>query len=525
MDPVEMMITDLNCEYLGLSRLCLMESAGKSLSDEVAAISTFKFSKPIKIIIFAGSGGNGGDGFVAARYLLNRGYEVEIVCLSPYENIKSEDAKTNLTILKNMNPRLSKLTIHEIKEDNDFDKIRSLKTDNELNDLIIIDALIGTGIKGKLRPKIRKSIEIINQSKGLIIAVDIPSGINPMTGEILDLAVKAEYTVTFHKIKKGVKLASEEYVGGLVTTDIGIPQEAELFVGFGDLIKLKTRRNISHKGNNGKLLIIGGSKDYSGAPAISGMSAIASGADMVHVCAPDSASLAIKSLSPNLIVKSLEGDYLNLNHLDEILKISEKVDAVLIGPGAGLDEETGKLFNTLVHKVNKPLVLDADALKLVDLKLIKNKEDLIITPHFYEFKEFFSEIIEKENIPLKKLERKYTPLDYKLNNEKIELFQKITGAIKGTTILKGAYDLILQNKRVKVNKTGNPGMTVGGTGDSLSGIAVSLLSQDMDSFDAGSLAIYLNGRAGDLAMNKQGYGFSATDITEYLGALMANIIK
>ena len=102
MDPIDMMTTDYNCEYLGLSRLCLMENAGKSISDEVATLSTFKFSKPVKIIIFTGSGGNGGDGFVAARHLLNRGFEVAVYCLNALEEIKSDDALTNLEILMNM---------------------------------------------------------------------------------------------------------------------------------------------------------------------------------------------------------------------------------------------------------------------------------------------------------------------------------------------------------------------------------------------------------------------------------------
>ena len=126
MDPIDMMTTDYNCEYLGLSRLCLMENAGKSISDEVATLSTFKFSKPVKIIIFAGSGGNGGDGFVAARYLLNRGYDVDIYMLK--DNIRSHESKVNFEILQNMKPRLSRLKIYNLKTLDDINNCEVAKS-------------------------------------------------------------------------------------------------------------------------------------------------------------------------------------------------------------------------------------------------------------------------------------------------------------------------------------------------------------------------------------------------------------
>ena len=496
-----------------------MESAGKSLSDEVAKIITYNYSYPIKVLLFAGSGGNGGDCFVAARYLLNRGFEVEVYLLNTLENIKSKDAKANLEVLINMQPRISSLKIKNINDLSDFDNI-----DLE-EEIVIVDGILGTGIQGKLRPKARKAIETINSAKGIKIAVDVPSGLDPLTGEVCDLAVKADYTVTFHRIKTGVKIADEDIVGGIVSCDIGIPLEAEIFVGYGDLIKIQNRKPSSHKGSNGKLLIVGGSKDYSGAPAIAGMSAISSGADLVYVVCPNPASLAIKSLSPDLIVKGLSGDYLSVEHQGEILKLAENVDAVLIGPGSSLNDDTGKLFNILVHKIKKPIVLDADALKLVDINLIKNRDDIIITPHLFEFKTFFETIIKENDIDSDTLNALSEDLDYNLINGQIESLQTITKSIKSTVVLKGKYDLVLKDNKFRINKTGNPGMTVGGTGDALSGIAVSLLSQGLNTFDSAALALYLNGRAGDLAFNKQGYGFSATDITEYLGALMANIIK
>ena len=505
-----MMVTDYNCEYLGLSRLCLMESAGKSLAEEVGKIAVYTFAKPVKVVIFTGSGGNGGDGFVAARYLLNRGYDVDIYMLK--ENIRSDDAKTNLEILENMKPRLSRLNIYNLKTLEDINSCEIAQS-NDL-EFVIVDGLLGTGIKGKLQTNIKRAIEIINESNGITISIDVPSGMDPLTGDVNDLAVVPDYTISFHKIKTGVRDADEELVGGLVTADIGIPFEAEYFVNYGDFLRLKNRNSNSHKGNNGRLLVVGGSKEYSGAPAIAGMAAIGAGADLVYVAAPQNAADAIKSTSPDLIVKSLEGDKLSLNHLDEILKLSENVDAVLIGPGSGIGDETSKLFNVLVTKIKKPIVLDADSLKQVELSLIKNRHDIILTPHIFEFKSFF-----KVNDDLKLDIDSY---DFSKVDESISKFQKIIGQIKGTVIVKGKYDLILSDRRFKINKSGNAGMTVGGTGDALAGISASLLSQGLSSFDSASLAAFINGLAGDEAYDVKGNGFSATDLVSYIGSVIKN---
>ena len=504
------MVTDYNCEYLGLSRLCLMESAGKSLAEEVGKIAVYTFSKPVKVIIFTGSGGNGGDGFVAARYLLNRGYDVDIYMLK--DNIRSEQSKINFEILQNMKPRLSRLKIYNLKTLDDINNCEVAKSKDD--EFIIVDGLLGTGIKGKLQTNIRRAIEVINDSKGIKISVDVPSGMDPLNGEVSDIAVVPDYTISFHKIKTGVRNAEEEVVGGLVTADIGIPFEAEYFVNYGDFLRLKNRDSSSHKGNNGRLLIVGGSGDYSGAPAIAGMAAIGTGCDLVYVAAPFNAAQAIKSTSPDLIVKSLEGDKLSLKHLDEILDLSENVDAVLIGPGAGIDDETSKLFNVLVTKIKKPIVLDADSLKQVELSLIKNRDDMILTPHIFEFKSFF-----KVSYDLKLDIDSY---DFKKVDENITEFQQIYRQIKSSVIVKGQYDLILSGTKFRINKSGNPGMTVGGTGDALAGIAAALLSQGLSSFDSSCLAAFINGLAGDGAFDEKGNGFSATDLVSHIGSVIKN---
>lgn len=504
------MVTDYNCEFLGLSRLCLMESAGKSLAEEVGKIAVYTFSKPVKVVIFTGSGGNGGDGFVAARYLLNRGYDVDIYMLK--DNIRSHYSKKNLEILQNMKPRLSRLNIYNLKTLEEINVCEVAKSED--SEFIIVDGLLGTGISGKLQTNIKRAIEIINESKGIKISVDVPSGMDPLTGEVSDLAVIPDYTISFHKIKDGVRNAEEEVVGGLVTADIGIPFEAEYFVNYGDFLRLKNRSADSHKGNNGRLLIIGGSADYSGAPAIAGMAAIGAGTDLVYVASPQKAADAIKSTSPDLIVKSLNGDKLSLEHADDILQLSEKVDAVLIGPGAGIDDDTSKLFNVLVAKIKKPVVLDADALKQVESSLIKNREDIILTPHIFEFKSFFNVGGD--------LRLDIDSYDFRKVDDNITEFQQITRQIKGTVIVKGQHDLILSGTKFRINKSGNSGMTVGGTGDALAGITASLLSNGLNAFDSACLGVFINGLAGDEAFKEKGNGFSATDLVSYIGSVIKN---
>ena len=208
----------------------------------------------------------------------------------------------------------------------------------------------------------------------------------------------------------------------------------------------------------------------------------------------------------------MDGDKLSLNHSQEILELADNVDAVLIGPGAGIDEETSKLFNVLVAKIKKPIVLDADALKQVESKLIKNRDDIILTPHIFEFKSFFG--------VTDGLKLDIDSYDFNHVDENITQFQKITRQIKGTVIVKGQYDLILSGTKFRINKSGNPGMTVGGTGDALAGITSSLLSQGLSTFDSACLGVFINGLAGDEAYKAKGNGFSATDLVSYIGSVM-----
>lgn len=498
MNPLEMMVADYNAEYLGISRLCLMENAGKSLAQEISYINA-----PGKVIIFTGSGGNGGDGFVAARHLLNRGFKVKIILLTHPSQIKSKDSLQNWKVMENVSPYLSDLEI-EICTDSSQINFELLGDDDD----VLVDAILGTGIKGTIKEPARSAIELINSSNSITVSVDIPSGLNPLNGDISDIAVDADYTVTFHSLKSGMENGPEETLGKIIVCDIGIPKEAEVFLGTGDLLRIKKRDFNAHKGANGNLLIVGGSKEYAGAPALAGLAALAAGADLVTIVCPETASIPIKSYAPDLIVKGLPGDYINSEMVETILNLSYDADCVLIGCGMGKDELSRKAINSVVQKLvenKKPVVMDADALKLVDKDSVKNHDNLVITPHMGEFKSFFGE---KSSVILFDLQ------------EKISAFQSISQQIKGTVLLKGKLDLIFEGQKFRLNKTGSPGMTVGGTGDCLAGLVAALCSQGHSPWDSACLGAFINGRAGELAEKKFGYNFTASKMIEFYSEAM-----
>ena len=298
MDPLDMMVADYNCEYFGIPRILLMENAGKSIADYIV-----NNTKHEEIIIFAGSGGNGGDGFVAARHLLSKKCIVKVILLAPPSKIKSPDALANWKIierLSNLDNPVDTLELYVATKPEDLDYIRIFE------DSVIIDAILGTGVSGELREPIKSAIQKINKSEATIISADVPSGLNPLTGNIEDDSVKPDTTICFHEIKTGVNIAKKEYVGEIIVEDIGIPKVAEFYVGDGDLLRLEKRNPYAHKGENGRVLIVGGNSDYSGAPTLAGLSALATGADLVTIITPETVAPIIKKYSPDLIVKSAQ---------------------------------------------------------------------------------------------------------------------------------------------------------------------------------------------------------------------------
>lgn len=448
----EMMVVDTNCEYYGLSRLQLMENAGRGLAEEIS-----KRFETGRVTIYAGLGNNGGDAFVAARFLHN--FDIKVLLLGKLSDIKSDIARRNADILNKCGVPIIEIRDSSMLQQDDSD--------------IIVDAMLGTGVRGKLREPYATAVDVINSSSGYVISVDVPTGLDPDTGDYYTF-VNSDLTVTFHKMKPGLKKAGE-----VIVKSIGIPTLLEKLTGPGDVKRTYHRFSTGHKGTHGKILVIGGGP-YSGAPALTAMAAYAAGADLVNIVVPETVYGIVASFSPNLIVKKVKGDEISVEHIEQLKDIVKKFHVVVMGMGS----ENMSEFSQEFLKYTSKAVLDAGAL----IPQVPEGCDCIMTPHATEFMNAFG---------------------YEFESEKeVKKVAKSSGA---TILLKSVEDVISDGEKVKINRAGNAGMTVGGTGDLLAGVAGALLSLD-EPFWSASSAAYINGRAGDMTMERMGYNYTATDM-------------
>ncbi len=481
----EMRVAELNAEYFGISRLVMMENAGHAVATEVA--SMFKSDQPVTVL--CGLGGNGGDGFVAARHLIEAGFKVAVILAGTTDQIEDKNAVENLKALQ---PLIDSTTLTEVSDSTQIPEITSP---------VIIDALLGTGSKGKLRQPILEMVKKINGSKAFKIAVDVPTGTDSDTGDTLGEAVKADLTITFHRTKKGL-IKAKNRVGKLIVKRIGIPSEYDRLAGPGDVsLVAKPRPSASHKGDYGRLLIIGGSETYSGAPTLVALGAMRTGVDLAYVAAPERTANAISSMSPNMITIKLKGMNLNRSNVPLLKSHIEKVDAVVLGPGLGMLPETidtVEILLNVIEDAHKPLLLDADGLKAFARFKRKLKSPLVLTPHAGEYailaKKTFSPDLER----------------------KISMVRRTARELDAIILQKGAIDIIADPERVKLNFTGNPGMTVGGTGDVLSGVVGALLAQKSNAFEAAVAGAFVNGAAGDFVFRERGFHMVATDLVDWI---------
>jgi NAD(P)H-hydrate epimerase len=477
----EMVAVEMNAVYLGVSTQLMMENAGRAVANEIAK----RFPDKAKVVAVSGLTGNGGDAFTAARHLACMGYYVESLVLGDPENITLKNSSVNYNAIANMKDSV-KITI--IKDSSLIPKISAD---------VIIDGLIGTSLRGPLRPPFLQMVRAVNQADAYRVSVDIPTGMEADSGKIYGESVNADLTITFHKPKMGYKnnlTATKK----LLQTSIGIPPEAELYTGPGDVFLLHSERpSDSHKGMWGSLLVVGGSETYSGAPILSSMAAYRMGLDLVYTAVPETAAGAVMASSPSMITIKLKGDRLCSENIMQIDGFLDKITAVAIGPGLGTVLETEKAVEELIRMVNNrgiPLVLDADGLKAFSKNPVKLKIPAVFTPHGKEYKMLTGK------------EAKGSYL------EKGKGVKKAAKSFESVIILKGDIDVISNGKHIRYNWTGNPGMTVGGTGDTLTGIIGAYLAQKADPFYAAGAAAFVNGKAGDNVAKKKGYHILPEDL-------------
>jgi NAD(P)H-hydrate epimerase len=493
-----MAAVDANAAALGVPRAKLMESAGNAIAREIRSIA----DPGSTVTLVCGRGNNGGDALVAARFLSD--FEVRVRLLGRPESISTGIARENWDALS-----AAEIDARAVAAP----AAEPASLDLEGSD-VIVDAMLGTGVTGAVREPERTVIRRINEVGGgrgsdadastsgshadarapTVVAVDVPSGVDADTGEVEpgpdgeQVAVEADRVVTFHDGKPG--LAN---LGVPVTVaDIGIPEAAELFTGPGDLLALG-RDPGSHKGDHGEVLVVGGGP-YTGAPTLAARSALRAGADLVRVACPESVAREVQGFSENLIVHGFAGETLAPSHLDGISELAEGRDVVVFGPGLGDADETLEFVERFLGAYDGRAVVDADALQVVPE--VETDATLVCTPHQGELRRMGGPSAE----------------DWR---ERADLVRSFAADLGHAVLVKGAYDVITDGEALRVNRTGNPGMTVGGTGDVLAG-AVGALACTQSPLQAAAIGAYANGRAGDLVVDERGYGLVATDLIDRL---------
>ncbi len=459
-------ILDVDSRYFGLGTLVLMENAGRGVADEISR----RYGDGQKIGIFCGLGNNGGDGFVVARHLMNKN-DVTLHLLGNPKEIRTEEARRNWQILECTN--LKRIYIG--------DSTDLIRYDFGQFD-IIVDGMLGVGMAGEPREPYRSTILNINQKKGKKICIDIPSGYGS------EVSIKSDLTLSFHFPK----------CDGAEVLTLGVPLDIENRIGPGEVKILKRRRPDAHKGQAGRVMVIGGSSFFRGALEYAGKAA-AKIVDLVYHCSPQPCSGAVEKI-PDFLGTCLDGEVLVERHLPEITKrVNEyHCDSILIGPGLGLGPELGiknetkKMVIGLVGQLkDKKIVIDADGLNAIleDLDILH--ENVVLTPHRGEFRRLSGQEPTAENV------------------------SNFAAKYKCVVVLKGPVDIVSNGSITKFNFTGNPGMATGGTGDVLSG-AIAGFAAENDLFEACLASLFVTGLSGDFVQEEKGDYFAATDVLEGL---------
>lgn len=488
----EVRAADINSVFWGVSTRLLMENAGAGVARVIKELTS---GKPCSVAVVAGTGGKAGDSFVAARHLAGEDYEVHVYLVSKL--VRHEDARENLEILKNQHNVL----------------IRDYKPGTYLDYDVVIDGLLGIGVRGAPKDIYADAIRAINSSRGVKVAIDVPSGLDPDTGEVPGDVVRADVTATLVAPKPGL-LKTPDVVGKLIIINIGLPPNALRVVGPGDVEVWFKRKDVkAKKGDGGRILVITGSKEFVGAPWLTALGAWAAGADLVYLAAPE---YVLKSrFSPEIIGLPLEGDYLTKDSVKEVMGVIKKADVVVSGPGLSVREEIREFVKALLavtREVRKPLVLDADALKLASGEDFTGIE-AVMTPHLGEAAALIGVepglLISEDTV-----------------ETRISVAKNIVERYKATVILKGYVDVIMSPEGdFKIRSgVGHQDMSCGGTGDVLTGLVATSLARAKNPFRAASIATFVNAVAGELAYLVDGRS-SPTNILKYIPQVLKDPLK
>jgi NAD(P)H-hydrate epimerase len=492
-------IDRLSSEQFGIPGILLMENAGMRVVE--ALEERFEDLEDLTIGILCGKGNNGGDGFVVARQLIQKGTYPFIFLLGREEDVAG-DARTNLDILKAIG---YPPTVISDSEEWYAEKVELLDAD------IIIDALLGTGLKMPVSGLYADVIDSLREDfpSAEIISIDLPSGLPADSAHPIGPAVEADATVTFTALKPCLVLApNQEYAGDVILADIGNPAELlesselqmDLIVPEEFAAAIQARSAETNKGDYGKVLVIGGSIGKSGAAAMTGQSALRSGAGLVTVATPSSVLPIVAASMPELMTAALP------DTKEGMASLLEGKTVLAIGPGLGTEPSIQKMVRMVIKDARIPTVVDADGLNAYASHRSELRGDderpVIVTPHPGEM----ARLIDKD-IEFVSMNRVDVARDFATTNN-------VYVVLKGFRTVVAAPD-----GAIYINITGNPGMATGGTGDILTGMIAGIIAQEHFGtlIERLCLAVYLHGLAGDLAAEELGEEtMVATDILRYL---------
>ena len=492
-------------EDYGISGLVLMENAGRQVVDLIHRVLGEVRGRVVTI--FTGKGNNGGDGYVIARHLLNMGAEVKVLSLVNTGEVTG-DAAVNLEIWRKIGQK-----VYIVFQGDGINIVRLAL----MNTDFIVDAIYGTGFKGKMPEKTGRIIELLNSSGKPIVAVDIPSGLEADTGRINGPCINAHYTVTFGLPKLGLFLEpGTDFAGEITVADISLPgvlvektaPQRHLITEENVKMWLPRRPSPAHKGTFGRVLVVAGSKGMTGAASLTGEAALRSGAGLVTVAVPETIHNIMEEKMTEVMTAPLPDTgkgSLSREALQHILSLLENMDVLAIGPGLSQAPEVITLVRELIPLLKIPCVLDADALNALagDAGILKKLQaPAVITPHPGE------------------MARLMGVSPKAIQEDRIENALKAAAAWNVVTLLKGSRTVVAApDGTVYINPTGNPGMATGGSGDVLTGIIAALIAQGLKPVRAAAAGAYLHGLAGDLAAKEKGMmGLIAGDILSALPA-------
>lgn len=475
-------------EKIGIPSAVLMERAALQVVEEVERLNVTGG----RILVVVEGGNNGGDGLAAARILMERGYLVDIYYIAGLRKI-SEQFQIQKDIMFNMGVRLRKAI-----------------PNREYS--VIVDGIFGVGLSREVDGPQKKAIDTLNQMQGIKLAIDIPSGIDATTGDILGTAFKADYTVTFELKKLGMFFSDGiDYCGKIICKDIGFPEHAIKAVkpriyayDESDMNKLPKRIDNSNKGTYGRVAVIAGSKNMSGAAYLCGKAAYSAGVGLVKIYTHESNRMILQSQLPEAVMMTYNDYEGALSCMEDAMKWAT---VIVVGPGLGVDSTSERMLYELLMNTEVPLVLDADALNILsnNIELLEaSSAPVIMTPHMMEM----SRLIQKKVSAITK--------------DRFNIARQFAKKMGVTLVLKDAKSIVTNGgEQTYMSLAGNNGMSTGGSGDVLAGIIAGMLAGGLSLKDAAMMGTFIHCLAGDKAAERKGkYAMLASDIIAGLGEVM-----